>query len=104
MKSETPNGPASLGPLSRPGVLDICTYVPGASVAPGGGGFKLSSNESPLGASPKAIAAASRALQSLELYPDGAARELRQRLAVLHGLDSDRIVCGAGSDELLKLV
>lgn len=91
-------------PAPRPGVLDISTYVPGASVAPGPGSFKLSSNESPLGPSPKAVAAASLSLQSLEIYPDGAVTDLRRKLAEVNGIDADRIVCGAGSDELLKLL
>lgn len=93
-----------LGPVPRPGVLDISAYVPGASVAPGPGSFKLSSNESPLGPSPKAVEASRRALESLELYPDGAASRLRQKLAEVHGIAAERIVCGAGSDELLKLL
>lgn len=45
------------GPVPRPGVLDISVYVPGASVTQGPGSFKLSSNESPLGPSPKAVEA-----------------------------------------------
>ena len=45
-------------PQPRPGVLDIEAYVPGKSTAPGVAKvFKLSSNETPLGPSPKAIAA-----------------------------------------------
>jgi len=95
---------SSPGPVPRPGVLDISAYVPGASVAPGPGSFKLSSNESPLGPSPKAVEASRRALESLELYPDGAASKLRQKLAEVHGIAAERIVCGAGSDELLKLL
>ena len=48
----------SLRPQPRPGVLDIEAYVPGKSKAPGVAKvFKLSSNETPLGPSPRAIAA-----------------------------------------------
>ena len=48
----------ALRPQPRPGVLDIDAYVPGRSSAPGAAKvFKLSSNESPLGPSRKAIAA-----------------------------------------------
>ena len=47
-----------LRPVPRPGVLDIAPYVPGKSSAPGVAKvYKLSSNESPLGPSPKAVAA-----------------------------------------------
>ena len=46
----------STRPTPRPGVLDIQAYVPGKSTAPGVAKiFKLSSNETPLGPSPKAI-------------------------------------------------
>ena len=49
---------ALLRPEPRPGVLDIEAYIPGKSTAPGlARVFKLSSNETPLGPSPKAIAA-----------------------------------------------
>ena len=48
----------AIRPQPRPGVLDIAPYVPGKSKAPGVARvFKLSSNESPLGPSPKAVAA-----------------------------------------------
>lgn len=62
---------------------------------------KLASNENPLGPSPKAIEAVQRALQELHLYPDGAAFELRNALAVRHGLPMSQIVVGNGSDELI---
>ena len=49
---------ATLRPTPRPGVMEIEAYVPGKSAAPAGVKlYKLSSNETPLGASPKAIAA-----------------------------------------------
>ena len=65
-------------PVPRPGVMDIEAYVPGKSAAKAGGKVhKLSSNETPLGASPKAIAAYQDAATHLELYPDGAATNLR---------------------------
>src|SRR5579884_2674141 len=92
-------------PQPRPGVLDIAPYVPGKSKAPGVARvFKLSSNESPLGPSPKAIAAYKAAAARLEDYPDGAATELRAAIGRAFGLDPDRIICGAGSDDLLNLL
>ena len=92
-------------PQPQQGILDIAPYVPGESKLPGGvKPIKLSSNESPLGASPKAIAAFKAAGASLERYPDGQATALRQALAAHYGLNPDRIVCGAGSDELLSLI
>ena len=92
-------------PQPRSGVLDIAAYVPGKSSAPGVAKvFKLSSNETPLGPSPKAIAAYNAVGKHLEDYPDGAASDLRDAIGRVFGLDPDRIVCGAGSDDLLNLL
>mgnify|MGYP001071038767 CR=1 FL=1 len=92
-------------PAPRAGVLAIEAYVPGKSAAPAGVKLhKLSSNETPLGASPRAIAAFQAAANSLEFYPDGTASALREAIARRYGLDAARIVCGAGSDELLNLI
>src|SRR3974390_2375549 len=92
-------------PKPRAGVLDIEPYVPGKSSAPGVAKiFKLSSNETPLGPSPHAIAAYKKSAAHLEDYPDGAASELREAIGRVFGLDPARIVCGAGSDDLLNLL
>ena len=92
-------------PQPRPGVLDIAPYVPGKSTAPGVAKvFKLSSNETPLGPSANAIAAYRAAGEHLEDYPDGSAAALREAIGAAFGLDPDRIVCGAGSDDLLNLL
>jgi histidinol-phosphate aminotransferase len=92
-------------PQPRPGVLAIEAYVPGKSTAPGiARPIKLSSNETPLGPSPKAIAAYHAAVDQLPHYPDGMARPLREAIGRAFGLDPTRIVCGAGSDDLLYLL
>jgi histidinol-phosphate aminotransferase len=92
-------------PQPRPGVLDIKAYVPGKSSAPGAAkAFKLSSNETPLGPSPRAIAAYKAVAAHLADYPDGSAAALREAIGRAFGLDPDRIVCGAGSDDLLNLL
>lgn len=92
-------------PVPQPGILAIDPYVPGESSIPSGlTPIKLSSNESPLGASPKAVAAFQKAAADLARYPDGSATALRQALAAAHGLNAERIVCGAGSDELISLI
>ena len=86
-------------------MLEIQAYVPGESKVPGGvKPIKLSSNETPLGPSPKAIAAFTAASADLERYPDGQATALRAAIARRYGLNAGRIVCGAGSDELLSLL
>jgi histidinol-phosphate aminotransferase len=92
-------------PQPQPGILDISPYVPGESEVPGGiRPIKLSSNETPLGPSPKAIAAYKALADQLERYPDGGATVLRTALARQYGLNPDRIVCGCGSDELINLI
>ena len=95
----------SSAPTPKPGILDIEAYVPGESRLPSGvKPAKLSSNETPLGPSPKAIEAYRAAAADLERYPDGQAGALRNAIAHRHGLDAARIVCGAGSDEILTLL
>jgi histidinol-phosphate aminotransferase len=92
-------------PQPRPGVLDIAAYIPGKSHAPGVAKvFKLSSNETPLGPSANAVAAYRAVGEHLEDYPDGSSSELRQAIGAAFGLDPARIVCGAGSDDLLNLI
>jgi histidinol-phosphate aminotransferase len=92
-------------PQPRPGVLSIQAYVPGKSSAPGVAKiFKLSSNETPLGPSPRAIEAYRQTGEHLEDYPDGSASGLREAIGRAFGLDPARIVCGAGSDDLLNLL
>ena len=80
--------------------------MPGKSKAPGVSGpvHKLSSNETPLGASPRARAAFLAAVDALPAYPDGTSTPLREAIGRLHGLDPARVVCGAGSDEILYML
>lgn len=66
--------------------------------------IKLASNENPFGPSPLAVAAAKRALEQGELYPDGGCFELRQRLAAERGLAPDQLIIGNGSNEIIELL
>ncbi|HVW56331.1 MAG TPA: histidinol-phosphate transaminase [Rhizobiaceae bacterium] len=92
-------------PEPRPGIMDIAAYVPGGHSVPGAVKVhKLSSNETPLGASPAAIEAVRELSNHLELYPDGSAKALREAIAAVHGLNPANIVCGNGSDDLLALL
>ena len=91
--------------LPRPGVLDISPYVGGESSAPGANRvIKLSSNENPLGPSPKAREAYLAAAEDMALYPDSGHAALRRAIAEVHGLEAERLTCGAGSDELIALL
>ena len=92
-------------PQPRPEILAIDAYVPGKSRVAGVTKIhKLSSNKSPLGASPKAIAAFRASASDLALYPDGSAAALREAIGRRYGLEPSRIICGNGSDELLALL
>jgi histidinol-phosphate aminotransferase len=92
-------------PTPKPGILDIAAYVGGHAPPPGTAEpYKLSSNESPFGPSPEALAAYARTQGSLNLYPDGGAQMLREALGEAHGLNPERIVCGNGSGEILALL
>ena len=80
-------------PEPRPGVMDIAAYVPGKSSAHGVSKvYKLSSNENPLGPSPRALAALPGALASLHLYPDAGGFGLRRALATRYGLKAADLV------------
>ena len=67
--------------------------------------IKLNTNESPYGPSPKAITAiASANTDALRLYPDPNSDALKQAIAKVHGLTSNQIFVGNGSDEVLAHV
>ncbi len=96
---------ALLRPEPRPEIMAIDPYVPGKSrVAGVAKVHKLSSNESPLGPSPKAIEAFQASARDLAAYPDGSARALREAIGRRFGLEPERILCGNGSDEILALL
>jgi histidinol-phosphate aminotransferase len=89
----------------RPGVLAVDPYVPGRSKLPGAGPvIKLSSNETPLGPSPRAVEAYREAAHRLDRYPDGSYASLREALGAFYGLNPAHIVCGNGSDELFHVL
>ncbi|MFU8876559.1 MAG: histidinol-phosphate transaminase [Wenzhouxiangellaceae bacterium] len=63
--------------------------------------IKLASNENPLGASPRGLEAARAALDDVWLYPDANGFHLKQALADKHGLGTDCITLGNGSNDVL---
>jgi histidinol-phosphate aminotransferase len=92
------------GPKPKPTIPHIHPYQAGKAKAPGfDTPLKLSANENPLG-TPKAARDAYRLGEaSLHMYPDPRASQLRAALAAKHKLDPDRILFGAGSDELFSM-
>jgi len=89
------------GPTALPNILEITPYKGGQKLV---GAHKLSSNENPLGCSPAAQAAVIEAAKHMELYPDGSAGALRDAIGAKYGIEPDRVVCGAGSDEIFQLL
>src|SRR5439155_11280890 len=107
LKSRPANPESKMSrPVPNPGILDIAPYTPGKSPVPEPGRkvFKLSANETPFGPSPKAIEAFKHVADHLEDYPEGTSRVLREAIGRSFGLDPNRIICGAGSDEILNLL
>jgi histidinol-phosphate aminotransferase len=91
--------------LPRPELLDIEPYTPGVSKLPGVNRvIKLSSNEGAYGPPPGALRALQATAADFHRYPDGGATRLRHAIAERFGLDAERIVCGAGSDDLIYLL
>ena len=90
------------GPTPRPEILTISPYVGGKSSIPGvNRSYKLSSNEGAFGVPPLALKALRDVAAETFRYPDGGADLLREAIGKRWGLDPARIVCGAGSDDLL---
>ena len=92
-------------PTPKPGILEIAPYVGGKGALDGiAEPMKLSSNENPLGAGPKAREAFASVLDKIHIYPDGRADKLRAAVAAKHGLEEDRLIFGNGSDEVFALL
>ena len=66
--------------------------------------LRLSSNENPLGPSPRVVEAIRREAPRAHLYPDGGGTEVRQALAKRLGAPAESIVLGNGADELLAML
>lgn len=102
----------NLTALAKPEVRTQPVYEPGKPIEEVArelgldpdGIIKLASNENPFGASPRAVAAATAALDQAELYPDGGCFALRQKLAERWGLAPGQFVPGNGSNEIIELL
>ncbi len=64
---------------------------------------KLASNENPLGTSPLALEAMVHALYDVTRYPDGSGFELKRALSKLYAVDTEQIILGNGSNDVLDL-
>ncbi len=96
--------------LAMPGVQQLQPYQPGKPISELerelgiSDSIKLASNENPLGASPKALAAMAGAVGELGLYPDASGYQLKQKLAAKHGVKPEQITLGNGSNDVLVLL
>jgi len=98
-------------PLS-PFLKTLPTYQPGRPIEevarelglPAASIIKVASNENPFGPSPLAIAAMQKAIPSVNLYPDGNAFYLKQKLAAKLGVETTNLVLGNGSNEIIEFV
>jgi histidinol-phosphate aminotransferase len=66
--------------------------------------IKVASNENPFGPSPLAQAALQKAIAGVNLYPDGNAFYLKQKLAAKLGVETSNLVLGNGSNEIIEFV
>jgi histidinol-phosphate aminotransferase len=66
--------------------------------------IKVASNENPFGPSPLALAALQKAIAGVNLYPDGNAFYLKQKLAAKFGVEPAHLVLGNGSNEIIEFV
>jgi len=91
-------------PVAHSYISEIENYVPGKAKIGDKKVLKLSSNENALGTSPKAIAAYESHADAIFRYADGSCTSLREAIAIKNKIDPERIVCGAGSDEIIALL
>ncbi|OGF54029.1 MAG: histidinol-phosphate transaminase, partial [Candidatus Firestonebacteria bacterium RifOxyC12_full_39_7] len=96
--------------LQRDAIDKLSPYIPGKPVAEVqrelgiSDVIKMASNENPLGASPKAVAAVKKAAEQVYFYPEGSCFELRKAVAEHLQIPADNLIFGNGSDELLLLI
>ena len=90
-----------MNPLWSKVARELSPYVPGEQPRVADL-VKLNTNENPFGPSPKALEAMrAAAADSLRLYPDPEATDLRDALATHHGVTPEQVFVGNGSDEVL---
>lgn len=96
--------------MIRPNVLKMQPYSPGKPIAEVQRELgltdvvKLASNENPLGPSPKAIAAVTKAAATMHTYPDGGAFELKAAISAAHNIPVENLIVGNGSDEIIHIL
>ena len=95
-----------------PFLKKLPTYQPGRPIEevarelnlPAESIIKVASNENPFGPSPLALAALHKAIGGVNLYPDGNAFYLKQKLAAKLGVETTNLILGNGSNEIIEFV
>ena len=101
---------ASWESLANDHILGIAPYEPGKPIEELerelgiSDVIKLASNENPLAPSDRVMKAMQAALTHINRYPDGSGYYLRQAIARRHGLTSDHVILGNGSNDLIELM
>ena len=91
--------------LPKPRNINVERYVGGLSkFKKNGNSIKLSANESALGASPKAVNAFEREKHKIFSYPESDSNLLRDVMSKKFDIDPNRIICGAGSDQIFDFI
>lgn len=91
--------------LTKPSIREIEKYLPGESLLNETKGIiKLSSNESPFSIPKKICNKAKNLVLSSNIYPDGNSSLLKGAIAKKFNLNSDNIICGNGSDDILSII
>ena len=97
---------------TNPFIKNLPVYQPGRPIEevarelglPLDGIIKLASNENPFGPSPLAQAAMQKAIAGVNLYPDGNAFYLKQKLAAKLGVEPANLILGNGSNEIIEFI
>src|SRR3974390_3160710 len=102
----------SLPYATNPNLQGVPVYQPGRPIEevarelglPADNIIKLASNENPLGPSRMALAAMRKAVAEVNLYPDGNAFYLKQKLAAKLGVTPAHLILGNGSNEIIEFL
>ena len=93
----------------NPGIESINPYEPGKSIEEVMEKYnlkeiiKLASNENSLGPSPKVLKVINN-FKDIHLYPDGDGIKLKSKISEIEGINSDQIILGNGSNEILEII
>lgn len=96
--------------LVRKGIVDLKPYIPGKPIEEVKRELgieevvKLASNETSIGPSPLALEAIREEIESINLYPEGSSRLLREKIAYKLNLNKEMIIVGNGADNIIGLV